>query len=57
MTNTEKILLVLFMVMVMIFSISDILTLYDTVCWELGAELSVFVVSSAMCYMVIAEKL
>lgn len=57
MTNTEKILLVLCMVMVMVFSLFDILTLYNAVCWELGAELSVFVVSSAMCYMVIAEKI
>lgn len=56
MTNTEKILLVLCMVMVMLFSIYDILTLYDAVCWELGAELFVFVVSNIMCYMTIAEK-
>lgn len=57
MTNTEKILLVLCMIMVMVFSIIDILTLYNTVCWELGAELSVFAVSVVMSYMTITEKI
>lgn len=57
MTNTEKILLLCCMVMVMLFSIYDILTLYDAVCWQLIAELSVFAVSAVMCYTVVAEKL
>lgn len=57
MTNTEKILLLCCMVMVMLFSIYDILTLYEAVCWQLIAELSVFAVSSIMCYTVIADKI
>ena len=57
MTNTEKFLLLLCMSMLIIFSTWDILTLYCTVCWQLVAELSVFAVSVAMCYITIAEKL
>lgn len=57
MTNTEKFLLLLVMSMCMLFSIYDIVTLYNNVCWELGAELSVFAVSVAMSYLTIAEKL
>lgn len=57
MTNTEKALVILCMIMVMMFSLFDILTLYSAVCWELGAELFVFIVSAVMCYTVIAEKL
>ena len=57
MTNTEKILVLLCMSMCMLFSIWDILTLYDTVCWQLLAELSVFAVSVVMCYITIAEKI
>ena len=57
MTNIEKALVILCMIMVMMFSLFDILTLYSAVCWELGAELSVFAVSAVMCYTVIAEKL
>ena len=57
MTNTEKALVILCMIMVMMFSLFDILTLYSAVCWELGAELSVFAVSAVMCYTVVAEKL
>lgn len=57
MTNTEKALVILCMIMVMVFSLSDILTLYNNVCWELGAELSVFAVSAVMCYTVIADKI
>lgn len=57
MTNMEKFLLLLCMSMLIFFSVWDILTLYDAVCWELGAELSVFIVSAVMCYTVIAEKL
>lgn len=57
MTNTEKILLLCCMVMVMLFSIYDILTLYDAVCWQLIAELSVFAVSVVMSYLTITEKL
>ena len=57
MTNTEKILLLVCMVMVMLFSIYDILTLYCTVCWQLLTELSVFAVSVVMCYITIADKI
>lgn len=57
MTNIEKFLLLLCMSMLIFFSVWDILTLYDTVCWELGAELSVFAVSAVMCYTVIADKI
>ena len=57
MTNTEKILLLVCMVMVMLFSIYDILTLYCTVCWELTAELSVFAVSAITAYLTIADKI
>ena len=57
MTNTEKALVILCMIMVMVFSLFDILTLYNAVCWELTAECAVFAVSAVMCYTVIAEKL
>lgn len=57
MTKAEKLLLLLCMIMVMVFSIIDILTLYNAVCWQLIAELSVFAVSAVMCYTVVAEKL
>lgn len=57
MTNMEKFLLLLCMVMVMVFSLSDILTLYDAVCWELTAECAVFAVSAVTAYLTIAEKL
>ena len=57
MTNTEKVLLLVCMVMVMLFSIYDILTLYDAVCWELIAECTVLIVSSIMCYLTIADKI
>lgn len=57
MTNTEKILLLCCMVMVMLFSIYDILTLYDAVCWELTAECAVLTVSAIMCYTVITNKI
>lgn len=57
MTNTEKALVILCMIMVMMFSLFDILTLYNAVCWELIAELSVFVVSSIVCYLTITEKI
>ena len=57
MTNTEKALVILCMIMVMMFSLFDILTLYSAVCWELGAECAVFAVSVLMCYAVISEKL
>lgn len=57
MTNIEKFLLLLVMSMCMLFSVYDIVTLYNTVCWELGAELSVFIVSAVMCYTVIADKI
>lgn len=57
MTNTEKFLLLLCMSMLIFFSVWDILTLYDTVCWQLLAELSVFAVSVVMCYITIAEKI
>ena len=57
MTNTEKILVLLCMSMLIFFSVWDILTLYDAVCWELGAECAVFAVSSVMCYLTIADKI
>lgn len=57
MTNTEKFLLLLCMSMLIFFSVWDILTLYDTVCWELIAEGIVLIVSSAMCYLTIADKI
>ena len=57
MTNTEKFLLLLCMSMLILFSTWDILTLYDAVCWEFIAECTVLIVSSAMCYLTITEKL
>ena len=57
MTNTEKILVLLCMSMLIFFSMWDILTLYDAVCWQLLTELSVFAVSVVMCYITIAENL
>ena len=57
MTNIEKLLVLLCMSMLIIFSTWDILTLYDAVCWELIAECTVLIVSSVMCYITIAEKL
>lgn len=57
MTNTEKILVLLCMSMLIFFSVWDILTLYDTVCWELIAECAVLTVSSIMCYTVIKNKI
>ena len=57
MTNTEKLLVLLCMSMLIFFSVWDILTLYDAVCWELTAECTVLIVSSVMCYLTIAEKL
>lgn len=56
MTKAEKLLLLLCMIMVMVFSIIDILTLYNTVCWELTAECAVFAVSAITAYLTIAEK-
>lgn len=57
MTNIEKSLVLLCMSMLILFSVWDILTLYDTVCWQLLAELSVFAVSVVMCYLTIADKI
>ena len=57
MTNTEKILVLLCMSMLIFFSVWDILTIYNAVCWELIAECAVLSVSSAMCYLTITEKL
>lgn len=57
MTNTEKALVILCMIMVMMFSLFDILTLYNAVCWELIAELSVFAASAVTMYLTITEKL
>ena len=57
MTNTEKFLLLLCMSMLILFSAWDILTLYNAVCWELIAELSVFAVSVVMCYLTITDKI
>ena len=57
MTNIEKLLVLLCMSMLILFSTWDILTLYCTVCWQLVAELSVFAVSVVMCYLTIADKI
>ena len=57
MTNIEKLLVLLCMSMLIFFSVWDILTLYDAVCWQLLAELSVFAVSVVMCYITIADKI
>ena len=57
MTNTEKFLLLLCMSMLILFSVWDILTLYNAVCWELIAECAVLSVSSVMCYLTITEKI
>ena len=57
MTNTEKILLLMCMIMVMLFSIYDIMTLYSLVCWELTAECAVFAVSATVAYMTITDKI
>ena len=57
MTNMEKLLVLLCMSMLILFSTWDILPLYDAVCWQLLAELSVFAVSVVMCYITIAEKI
>ena len=57
MTNIEKSLVLLCMSMLIFFSVWDILTLYDTVCWQLLTELSVFAVSVVMCYLTIADKI
>ena len=57
MTNTEKALVILCMIMVMMFSLFDILTLYNAVCWELGAECAVLTASVVTAYLTITEKL
>lgn len=57
MTNIEKFLLLLCMSMLILFSTWDILTLYDTACWELIAECTALIVSSVMCYLTIADKI
>ena len=57
MTNIEKLLVLLCMSMLILFSTWDILTLYDAVCWQLLTELSVFAVSVVMCYLTITEKI
>ena len=57
MTNIEKSLVLLCMSMLIFFSVWDILTLYDAVCWELIAECIVLIASSAMCYLTIADKI
>ena len=57
MTNIEKLLVLLCMSMLILFSTWDILTLYDAVCWELIAECIVLIVSSAMCYLTITDKI
>ena len=57
MTNTEKILVLLCMSMLIFFSTWDILTIYNAVCWEFIAECAVFAVSSIMCYLTITDKI
>ena len=56
MTNIEKSLVLLCMSMLIFFSVWDILTLYDTVCWELTAECAVLTVSAVTAYLTITEK-
>ena len=56
MTNIEKFLLLLCMSMIIFFSVWDILTIYNAVCWELIAECIVLIVSSAMCYLTVTDK-
>ena len=57
MTNIEKLLVLLCMSMLTLFSVWDILTLYDAVCWQLLTELSVLAVSSVICYLAVTEKI
>lgn len=57
MTNTEKFLLLLCMSMLIFFSVWDILTIYNAVCWELIAECVVLAVNSVICYLTIANKI
>ena len=57
MTNTEKLLVLLCMSMLILFSTWDILTLYNAVCWELTAECIVLAVSSIICYLTITDKI
>ena len=57
MTNIEKLLVLLCVSMLIFFSVWDILTIYNAVCWELMAECAVLAVSSAMCYLTITEKI
>ena len=57
MTNIEKLLVLLCMSMLILFSTWDILTLYDVVCWEFIAECAVLSVSSVMCYLTITDKI
>ena len=57
MTNMEKSLVLLCMSMLIFFGMWDILTLYDTVCWEFIAECAVLAVSSVICYLTIADKI
>ena len=55
MTNTEKLLVLLCMSMLILFSMWDILTLYNTVCLEFIAECTVLIVSVVMCYLTITD--
>ena len=57
MTNMEKLLVLLCMSMLILFSTWDILTLYDAVCWELIAECTVLIVSIVVCYLTTADKI
>ena len=57
MTNTEKLLVLLCMSMLIFFSMWDILTIYNAVCWEFIAECAVLAVSSVICYLTIANKI
>lgn len=57
MTNMEKLLMLLCMSMLIFFSVWDILTLYNAVCWELIAECIILIASSAMFYLTITEKI
>ena len=57
MTNIEKFLLLLCMSMIIFFSVWDILTIYNAVCWELIAECTVLIVSGVVCYLTTADKI
>ena len=56
MTNVEKLLVLLCMSVLIISCICDILTLSE-LGWEVTDEYVMLLVSSAMCYLTIADKI